>query len=352
MRSPASDRWSPDVSEVQSGLEGVVAFATEIAEPDREGGALRYRGVDIEDLVGSVPYEKVWGLLVDGIVRAGPQPRRATSAAGALGRPARRRAVRARDARARVGIRPAARHQRRAGAHRPRARVGHGALVRRPVGARARTAVGAAGGGRRGHDDRRALPDPLARRGRSRPRQGDRCLLDLRGRARHERLDLHCARDRLDRRRCRGGDVGRRRRAQRAAARRCAGARAADDLRGRGQRRRRGLGRRRARPRRAPDGLRPPRLPRRGPARACAAAHGARARIAALRGRGGAGAAPRSPSSPRASPTACSRPMSSSGRPWCSTLPRSRRSSSRACSRAHASPAGRRTSSSRSARAA
>ena len=45
--------------EVQSGLEGVVAFATEIAEPDREGGALRYRGVDIEDLVGAVPYEKV-----------------------------------------------------------------------------------------------------------------------------------------------------------------------------------------------------------------------------------------------------------------------------------------------------
>ena len=40
-------------SEVQSGLEGVVAFATEIAEPDRAGGALRYRGVDIEELVGT-----------------------------------------------------------------------------------------------------------------------------------------------------------------------------------------------------------------------------------------------------------------------------------------------------------
>jgi citrate synthase len=33
--------------EVRSGLEGVVAFATHIAEPDREGGALRYRGVDL-----------------------------------------------------------------------------------------------------------------------------------------------------------------------------------------------------------------------------------------------------------------------------------------------------------------
>ncbi len=53
-------------AEVQSGLEGVVAFATEIAEPDREGGALRYRGVDIEELVGHVPFGQVWGLLVDG----------------------------------------------------------------------------------------------------------------------------------------------------------------------------------------------------------------------------------------------------------------------------------------------
>jgi len=62
------------VTEVQSGLEGVVAFATEIAEPDKEGGALRYRGVDIEDLVGAVPYEKVWGLLVDGSFDPGLLP--------------------------------------------------------------------------------------------------------------------------------------------------------------------------------------------------------------------------------------------------------------------------------------
>src|SRR2546423_8936207 len=52
-------------AEVRPGLEGVVAFETEIAEPDREGGALRYRGVDIEELVGRVPFEQVWGLLVD-----------------------------------------------------------------------------------------------------------------------------------------------------------------------------------------------------------------------------------------------------------------------------------------------
>ena len=61
-------------SEVQSGLEGVVAFATEIAEPDRAGGALRYRGVDIEELVGNVPFEQVWGLLVDGQLQPGLPP--------------------------------------------------------------------------------------------------------------------------------------------------------------------------------------------------------------------------------------------------------------------------------------
>ena len=47
------------------GLEGVIAFESEIAEPDRAGGALRYRGVDIEDLVGKVSFGQVWGLLVD-----------------------------------------------------------------------------------------------------------------------------------------------------------------------------------------------------------------------------------------------------------------------------------------------
>jgi citrate synthase len=47
------------------GLEGVVAFETEIAEPDREGSALRYRGVDIEELGGKVPFEQVWGLVVN-----------------------------------------------------------------------------------------------------------------------------------------------------------------------------------------------------------------------------------------------------------------------------------------------
>ena len=60
--------------EVHHGLEGVVAFETEIAEPDKEGSALRYRGVDIEELVGRVPFEKVWGLLIDGAYEPGLLP--------------------------------------------------------------------------------------------------------------------------------------------------------------------------------------------------------------------------------------------------------------------------------------
>jgi citrate synthase len=63
-----------DLIEVPSGLEGVIAFDTSIAEPDREGGALRYRGVDIEQLVGRVAFEKVWGLLVDGSYEPGLPP--------------------------------------------------------------------------------------------------------------------------------------------------------------------------------------------------------------------------------------------------------------------------------------
>ncbi len=62
------------MSDVRSGLEGVVAFETTIAEPDKEGSSLRYRGVDIEDLVGTEPYEHVWGLLVDGSFLPGLPP--------------------------------------------------------------------------------------------------------------------------------------------------------------------------------------------------------------------------------------------------------------------------------------
>jgi citrate synthase len=64
-----------ETTDFRPGLEGIVAVETEIAEPDRDGGSLRYRGVDIEELVGSVPYEKVWGLLVDESLEPGmPEP--------------------------------------------------------------------------------------------------------------------------------------------------------------------------------------------------------------------------------------------------------------------------------------
>jgi len=62
------------MSDFKPGLEGVVAFETEIAEPDKEGGALRYRGVDIEDLIGRVSFANVWALLVDGKFGPGLPP--------------------------------------------------------------------------------------------------------------------------------------------------------------------------------------------------------------------------------------------------------------------------------------
>ena len=61
-------------NDVKPGLEGVIAFETEIAEPDKEGGALRYRGVDITDLVGRMSFGRVWGLLVDNSFEPGLPP--------------------------------------------------------------------------------------------------------------------------------------------------------------------------------------------------------------------------------------------------------------------------------------
>jgi citrate synthase len=68
LETPMSD------NDFKPGLEGVIAFESEIAEPDRAGGALRYRGVDIEDLVGRVSFGHVWGLLVDNEMDPGLPP--------------------------------------------------------------------------------------------------------------------------------------------------------------------------------------------------------------------------------------------------------------------------------------
>src|ERR1700748_1252203 len=62
------------MSDLKPGLEGVIALETPIAEPDRPGGSLRYRGVDIEELVGHVSYGHVWGLLVDNKFAPGLPP--------------------------------------------------------------------------------------------------------------------------------------------------------------------------------------------------------------------------------------------------------------------------------------
>src|SRR6476659_9511700 len=75
-RRPARETGGRHMAETtfRPGLEGVIAFESEIAEPDKEGSALRYRGVDIEDLVGQVSFGNVWGLLVDNKFRPGLPP--------------------------------------------------------------------------------------------------------------------------------------------------------------------------------------------------------------------------------------------------------------------------------------
>ena len=137
---PTRRRSHARMTEVHHGLEGVVAFETEIAEPDKEGSALRYRGVDIEEIVGRVPFEKVWGLLIDGSLRARPAARRGLQHPRPHRRHPRRRPGRDRDARA--GVRHAAdlRHLRRAGPRGPQPGRGDGAVVRRPGRPRARQA--------------------------------------------------------------------------------------------------------------------------------------------------------------------------------------------------------------------
>ena len=65
------------------GLEGVIAFETTIAEPDKDGGSLRYRGVDIEDLVGKVTFGDVFGAAGRRPLRPGPPAGRALPDPGA-----------------------------------------------------------------------------------------------------------------------------------------------------------------------------------------------------------------------------------------------------------------------------
>ena len=193
------------MSDFVPGLEGVVAFETEIAEPDKEGGSLRYRGVDIEELVGHVSYGHVWGLLVDnkfapGLPPAEPYPipvhsgdiRVDVQSALAMLAPAwgMHQLLDISDEQARDDL----------------ARASVMALSFVAQSARGpRPADGAAEAGRRGQDHHRAVHDPLARRARPQARQGHRRVLGVGRRARHERLDLHRPGHRLDRCRRRRG---------------------------------------------------------------------------------------------------------------------------------------------------
>ena len=173
------------------GLEGVIAFETEIAEPDREGSALRYRGVDIEELVGRYPFEQVWGLLVDGSFEPGmPHAERIElqDPSGSVdGRPP----GRARDARAEVGASAARRHLGRS----RRATISPGSRRRRSRSSpRRRAAISAPVPEAEVEQGENAAAQFLIRwRGEADPRHvdGDRHLLGLGRRARPERLDLH-----------------------------------------------------------------------------------------------------------------------------------------------------------------
>ena len=127
------------MSDFKPGLEGVVAFETEIAEPDKEGGSLRYRGVDIEELVGHVSFGHVWGLLVDNAFEPGLPPAEPMRPPGQHRRRAGGRAEQRRGARRALGPAPAARHLRGAGARGRRPGQRAAARVHRPVGARRRT---------------------------------------------------------------------------------------------------------------------------------------------------------------------------------------------------------------------
>ena len=104
---------------------------------------------------------------------------------------------------------------------------------------------------------------------RSRPAEGPRArrVLHARRGARHERLDVHGTRDRVDAVRHRFGSRRRRRRAQGQAPRRRAEPRVAHDRRDRHGRERGAVATREARRGRAADGVRPPRLPDVRPAR-------------------------------------------------------------------------------------
>src|SRR6188474_484041 len=53
---------------VFEGLEGVLVARTQLSEVDGAGGRLKVRGHAIEALAGELPFEAIWGLLLDGVL--------------------------------------------------------------------------------------------------------------------------------------------------------------------------------------------------------------------------------------------------------------------------------------------
>ena len=238
-------------------------------------------------------------------------------------RRARRPAGRARPARARVGPAAADRHRRRAGPRRT-SRARRRRRCRSSPSPRAATAAPAAPRRRRRRHGRRALPDAsgAARPTPATPRRIDAYWITA---AEHGmNASTFTARVVAST----GADVA-------AALSAAVGALSGplhggapgrvlemlEDVEADG--RRRALREGRARPRRAADGLRPPRLPRRG-SRAPASCTATARELGAPPpgGRRGRSRPPRCRSSPPASRTACWPPTSSSGRRSCSTSPR------------------------------
>src|ERR687896_139465 len=252
------------MNDFKAGLEGVVAVETEIAEPDREGGSLRYRGVDIEELVGQVPYEKVWGLLVDENLEPGmpdPEPYEPKSLSGNA--PADLQAETAHLS-AEWGL------KKLVDIDDQEARDDLGRLSAQMMSIVAQSAAVAEG--------REPASDEVVAQGDT---AAEKFLLRWRGEADPDHvkaIDTYwiCTAEH---------GLNASTFTARITASTGAGARAADARRGRVVRRSRGLRPRPARPARADHGLRPPRLPSRGPALAGPEAGGEGARLAALRGR-------------------------------------------------------------------
>jgi len=201
--------------EVQSGLEGVVAFATEIAEPDRAGGALRYRGVDIEELVGHVPFEQVWGLLVDGYLLPGLPPAEPYPLSVRSGDPR----VDVQSALAMLAPQWGFGQLIDISDEEARDNLARASVMALSFVAQSARGIGKPPVSQREVDRAKSIPERflIRWRGEADPRHVE--VLDLGRRARDERLDVHGARGRLDGCRRGGRAVGRGRGAIRPTAR-------------------------------------------------------------------------------------------------------------------------------------